>query len=73
MVLQNGFLYCASKVVILLQEKKHFPKPKLSLCLFVIQDGRADVVANDAGDRVTSAVVAYRDDEQVQHIFPFIS
>lgn len=31
----------------------------------IIQDGRADVVANDAGDRVTPAVVAYRDDEQV--------
>lgn len=33
------------------------------LCYF--QDGRADVVANDAGDRVTPAVVAYRDTEQV--------
>uniref|UniRef100_A0AAR2KCF9 Heat shock 70 kDa protein 14 n=1 Tax=Pygocentrus nattereri TaxID=42514 RepID=A0AAR2KCF9_PYGNA len=29
------------------------------------QDGRADVVANDAGDRVTPAVVAYRDTEQI--------
>ncbi|XP_029016937.1 heat shock 70 kDa protein 14 isoform X3 [Betta splendens] len=28
-------------------------------------DGRADVVANDAGDRVTPAVVAYRDTEQI--------
>lgn len=36
------------------------------MCLCV-QDGRADVVANDAGDRVTPAVVAYRDTEQVQH------
>ena len=34
------------------------------------QDGRADVVANDAGDRVTPAVVAYRDTEQVKHIDP---
>uniref|UniRef100_A0A8C4GKM8 Heat shock 70 kDa protein 14 n=1 Tax=Dicentrarchus labrax TaxID=13489 RepID=A0A8C4GKM8_DICLA len=34
-----------------------------SLC--VVQDGRADVVANDAGDRVTPAVVAYRDTEQI--------
>lgn len=32
---------------------------------YVTQDGRADVVANDAGDRVTPAVVGYRDDEQV--------
>uniref|UniRef100_A0A8B9L5J6 Heat shock protein 14 n=1 Tax=Astyanax mexicanus TaxID=7994 RepID=A0A8B9L5J6_ASTMX len=31
----------------------------------VSQDGRADVVANDAGDRVTPAVVAYRDTEQI--------
>lgn len=30
-----------------------------------VQDGRAEVVANDAGDRITPAVVAYRDDEQV--------
>lgn len=37
----------------------------------VVQDGRADVVANDAGDRVTPAVVAYRDNEQVQHMFIF--
>uniref|UniRef100_A0A8C4GL96 Heat shock 70 kDa protein 14 n=1 Tax=Dicentrarchus labrax TaxID=13489 RepID=A0A8C4GL96_DICLA len=29
------------------------------------KDGRADVVANDAGDRVTPAVVAYRDTEQI--------
>lgn len=40
----------------------------LCVCIYVwlIQDGRADVVANDAGDRVTPAVVAYRDTEQVQ-------
>lgn len=30
------------------------------------QDGRAEVVANDAGDRVTPAVVGYRDTEKVQ-------
>ncbi|CAB1346344.1 unnamed protein product [Coregonus sp. 'balchen'] len=30
-----------------------------------VQDGRAEVVANDAGDRVTPAVVAYRDTEQI--------
>ena len=29
------------------------------------QDGRADVVANDAGDRVTPAIVAYSEREQV--------
>ena len=34
-------------------------------CVAVFKDGRADVVANDAGDRVTPAVVAYRDTEQV--------
>lgn len=33
------------------------------------QDGRAEVVANDAGDRITPAVVAYRDDEQVFFFF----
>lgn len=37
-----------------------------AVCCCVPQDGRADVVANDAGDRVTPAVVAYRDDEQVR-------
>lgn len=37
------------------------------MCLSVcVQDGRADVVANDAGDRVTPAVVGYRDTEQVK-------
>jgi molecular chaperone DnaK (HSP70) len=35
--------------------------------LCFVQDGRAEVVANDAGDRVTPAVVAYRDTEQVLH------
>lgn len=34
-------------------------------CVAVFKDGRADVVANDAGDRVTPAVVAYRDNEQI--------
>lgn len=40
----------------------------INVCVYVVQDGRADVVANDAGDRVTPAVVAYRDTEQVQRI-----
>lgn len=35
------------------------------MCLCAAQDGRADVVANDAGDRVTPAVVGFRDTEQV--------
>lgn len=39
----------------------------ISVIVF-IQDGRADVVANDAGDRVTPAVVAYRDTEQVIYL-----
>lgn len=30
------------------------------------QDGRADVVANDAGDRVTPAVVAFTESEEVR-------
>lgn len=34
----------------------------------IVQDGRADVVANDAGDRVTPAVVGYRDTEQVCYL-----
>ncbi|XP_076153454.1 heat shock 70 kDa protein 14 [Alosa pseudoharengus] len=34
-------------------------------CVAIFKDGRADVVANDAGDRVTPAVVAYRDKEQI--------
>uniref|UniRef100_A0AAZ3NP25 Heat shock 70 kDa protein 14 n=1 Tax=Oncorhynchus tshawytscha TaxID=74940 RepID=A0AAZ3NP25_ONCTS len=34
-------------------------------CVAIFKDGRAEVVANDAGDRVTPAVVAYRDTEQV--------
>lgn len=38
----------------------------LGVCVCVcLQDGRAEVVANDAGDRITPAVVAYRDNEQV--------
>lgn len=50
----------------------HCQKPTLPVfyCVCVVQDGRADVVANDAGDRVTPAVVAYRDTEQVKHIDP---
>uniref|UniRef100_A0A667YHR7 Heat shock protein 14 n=1 Tax=Myripristis murdjan TaxID=586833 RepID=A0A667YHR7_9TELE len=34
-------------------------------CVAICKDGRADVVANDAGDRVTPAVVAYTDTEQI--------
>ncbi|XP_053718909.1 heat shock 70 kDa protein 14 [Synchiropus splendidus] len=34
-------------------------------CVAIFKDGRADVVANDAGDRVTPAVVAYRENEQI--------
>lgn len=36
-----------------------------SACVAVYKDGRADVVANDAGDRVTPAIVAYSENEQV--------
>ncbi|XP_029681129.1 heat shock 70 kDa protein 14 [Takifugu rubripes] len=36
-----------------------------SACVAVFKDGRAEVVANDAGDRITPAVVAYRDNEQI--------
>ncbi|KAM6437228.1 heat shock 70 kDa protein 14 [Liasis olivaceus] len=34
-------------------------------CAAVFKDGRADVVANDAGDRVTPAVVAFSEKEEV--------
>ncbi|XP_042728813.1 heat shock 70 kDa protein 14 isoform X2 [Lagopus leucura] len=34
-------------------------------CAAVYKDGRADVVANDAGDRVTPAVVAFAENEEV--------
>ncbi|KAG7236832.1 hypothetical protein INR49_000210 [Caranx melampygus] len=34
-------------------------------CVAIFKDGRADVVANDAGDRVTPAVVGYRDTEKI--------
>ncbi|XP_029317940.1 heat shock 70 kDa protein 14 [Cottoperca gobio] len=34
-------------------------------CVAIFKDGRADVVANDAGDRVTPAVVSYRATEQI--------
>ncbi|XP_019828644.1 heat shock 70 kDa protein 14 isoform X4 [Bos indicus] len=36
-----------------------------SACVAVYKDGRADVVANDAGDRVTPAIVAYSKNEEV--------
>lgn len=36
-----------------------------SACVAVYKDGRADVVANDAGDRVTPAIVAFSENEQV--------
>ncbi|XP_012658816.1 heat shock 70 kDa protein 14 isoform X2 [Otolemur garnettii] len=36
-----------------------------SACVAVYKDGRAGVVANDAGDRVTPAVVAYSDNEEI--------
>ncbi|XP_012516409.1 PREDICTED: heat shock 70 kDa protein 14-like isoform X2 [Propithecus coquereli] len=36
-----------------------------SACVAVYKDGRADVVANDAGDRVTPAVVAYSENEEI--------
>lgn len=44
----------------------------IRLCFDLTQDGRADVVANDAGDRVTPAVVAYRETEQVRKIIIII-
>jgi len=34
-----------------------------SICLAVEKDGRCDVVANDAGDRVTPAVVGFTENE----------
>ncbi|XP_068611306.1 heat shock 70 kDa protein 14-like [Brachionichthys hirsutus] len=36
-----------------------------SACVAIFRDGQAGVVANDAGDRVTPAVVSYRDTEQI--------
>nr|XP_054359148.1 heat shock 70 kDa protein 14 isoform X2 [Pongo pygmaeus] len=36
-----------------------------SACVAVYKDGRAGVVANDAGDRVTPAVVAYSENEEI--------
>ncbi|KAM6153525.1 heat shock 70 kDa protein 14 isoform 2-T2 [Erethizon dorsatum] len=36
-----------------------------SACVAVYKDGRAGIVANDAGDRVTPAVVAYSENEEV--------
>lgn len=36
------------------------------------QDGRADVVANDAGDRVTPAVVAFTESEEVRGACPVV-
>jgi len=41
----------------------------LSFCTHIlityVQDDKTDVIANDAGDRVTPAVVAFTDVEQV--------
>ncbi|XP_061418938.1 heat shock 70 kDa protein 14 [Lethenteron reissneri] len=34
-------------------------------CVAIYKDGRADVIANDAGDRVTPAMVAFRDSEKI--------
>ncbi|MGH0130314.1 UNVERIFIED_CONTAM: hypothetical protein FKN15_069117 [Acipenser sinensis] len=34
-------------------------------CVAIFKDGRADVIANDSGDRVTPAVIAYREREQI--------
>uniref|UniRef100_A0A8B9F933 Heat shock protein family A (Hsp70) member 14 n=1 Tax=Amazona collaria TaxID=241587 RepID=A0A8B9F933_9PSIT len=34
-------------------------------CAAIYKDGRADVVANDAGDRVTPAVVAFSESEEI--------
>ncbi|XP_061570226.1 heat shock 70 kDa protein 14 [Cololabis saira] len=34
-------------------------------CVAIFKDGRAEVVANDAGDRVTPAVVGFRDTETI--------
>lgn len=43
------------------------PRGGSRLCLSLSpQDGRADVVANDAGDRVTPAVVAFSESEEVR-------
>lgn len=39
----------------------------------VPQDGRADVVANDAGDRVTPAIVAYSENEEVSVSSPALA
>ena len=36
-----------------------------SACVAVYKDGQADVVANGAGDRVTPAVFAYSENEEV--------
>lgn len=36
---------------------------RTSMCLAVEKDGRCDVVANDAGDRVTPAIVGWTEDE----------
>lgn len=55
------FLFQDWKAQIVNTSQQHLTLP-LSVCP---KDGRADVVANDAGDRVTPAIVAYRDSEQV--------
>lgn len=60
-----------------------FPNPKPDQLLLlgeaphgnacVLQDGRADVVANDAGDRVTPAIVAYSENEEVSVSSPALA
>lgn len=38
-------------------------QPQFQLLNLLLQEGRCDVVANDAGDRVTPAVVGWNDTE----------
>jgi len=35
----------------------------------LLQDDKTDVVANDAGDRVMPAIVAFTDTEQVMYLY----
>lgn len=37
------------------------------ICLFGLQDGKTEVVANDAGDRTTPTAVAFTDNEKVNY------
>ena len=37
----------------------------MRLHVHILQDGHAEVVANDAGDRVTPAIVAFTDHDKV--------